>query len=117
MTAIKIHSGMEAFLIRSRRIFQTYAVLGKVSSTAFLLFRRSVTHRLSQFVKCQNSIGNTQVLCFLLIFAEDVDTEKVFSRFGDHRLCERCQRCMKVLPQFGIEGKITFHVQLFCIPP
>jgi hypothetical protein len=34
----------------------------------------------SQFVKCQNSTGSTQVLCFLILFAEDVAPDRVRRR-------------------------------------
>ena len=60
-------------------------------------------------------MGNTQVLCFLILFAEAVDTDKVlrryqWSRSGGQGLCERCPRCIQVLPQFGMRG-------WFFIPP
>jgi hypothetical protein len=38
-------------------------------------------HRVSQFVKSQNHTGNTQVLCFLILFAEDVDPDKELRRY------------------------------------
>ena len=58
-----------------------------------------LAHRFSQFAKCQNSTGNTQVLCFLILCAEDVDADKVlrcypWSRFGGQGLCDRCPRCI-----------------------
>ena len=45
------------------------------------------------------SMGNTQVLCFLTVFAEDVDPDKVlrryhWSRSGGQGLCDRCPRCI-----------------------
>ena len=55
-------------------------------------------------------MGNTrQVLCFLVLFAEDVDPDKELRRyhgldFEVKGLCERCQRCIHVLPQFGTRG-------------
>jgi hypothetical protein len=40
-----------------------------------------VAQRFSQFVKSQNPTGNTQVLCFLILFAEDVDPDKELRRY------------------------------------
>ena len=54
--------------------------LSKRRRRCVLLFRRSVAHRFSQFVKCQNSTGSAQVLCFLILFAEDVAPDKVRRR-------------------------------------
>ena len=65
---------------------------------------------------------------FLILFAEDVDPNKVrvtvrrryqWSRSGAQGLCERCPRCIKVLPQFGMRGvwlRHFFKMQV-CIPP
>jgi hypothetical protein len=48
-------------------------------------------------------MGNTQVLCFLILFAEDVDPDKVlrryqWSRSGGQGLCERYPRCIPSAP-------------------
>ena len=56
-------------------------------------------------------MGSTQVLCFLTLFAEDVDPDKVlrryqWSRSGGQGLCDRCQgafsRCNCFLPHFKV---------------
>ena len=113
----RYHPGMGGFPDREWTTFQTRR-LG-------LMLRRKVpmeahTHRVSQFVKSQNPTGNTQVLCFLILFAEDVDPDKVlrryqWSRSGGQGVCERCPRCIQVLPQFGMRGVVTpiFTMQFF----
>ena len=78
-----------------------------------LLFRRSVTHRFSQFIKCQNSMGNTQVICFLILYAEDVDPDKVLRRY--HGLDFEVNGFVKLLPQFGMRRcvyAIFMHPQI-----
>ena len=81
-----------------------------------LLFRRSVTHRFSQFVKCKNAMGNTQVLCFLILFAEDVDPDKELRRY--HGLDLEVKGLVKGakgdsgLPQFGMRGRVYANFSL-----
>ena len=51
-------------------------------------------------------MGSTQVLCFLTLFAEDVDPDKVlrryqWSRSGGQGLCDRCPRCIFAMQLFS----------------
>ena len=59
--------------------------------------------------KCQNSTGSAQVLCFLILFAEDVAPDKVRRRSHGLDLevkgfVNGVKRCIQVHPQFGSEG-------------
>ena len=74
-------SSWEAFPGRELKNFPNVGGALKGIQRCVLLFRRSVTHRFSQFVKCQNSTGNTQVLYFLSLFPEDVDPDKELRRY------------------------------------
>jgi hypothetical protein len=103
-------SWMEGFPDRELTNFPNAGGAWKGIQCCVLLFRRSETHRFSQF--CQNSMGNTQVLCFLILCAEDVDPDKAlrcypWSRFGGQGLCERCQRC--------IQGSSVWHARVCCL--
>ena len=72
--------------------------------------------RAPQFAKCQNSMGNTQVLCLLILFAEDVDPDKVLRRYRVLDLevkvfVKGAQGAVKCSLSFACEGVFTpiFH--------
>ena len=93
----------EAFPDRELTNFPNVDGARKGIQCCVLLFRRSVTNRV--FAVCQMP----ELLCFLILFAEDVDPDQVlrryqWSRSGGQGLCERCPRCIQVLPQFGMRG-------------
>ena len=102
MTAIKNHPGMGGFPDRELTNLSNVGGAWKGIQCCVLLFRRSVTHRFSQFVKCQNSMGNTQVLCFLILFAEDADLDKVLRRYHG--------------PDFEVKGFVKVS-KLHSMPP
>ena len=120
VTAIKNHPGMGGFPDRELTNLSNVGGAWKGIQCCVLLFRRSVTHRFSQFVKCQNSMGNTQVLCFLILFAEDADLDKVLRRYMVQILrsgaLRKVPKVHSMLPQFGMRGCVcAIFMMQFCI--
>ena len=117
MTAFKNHPGIGGFPDRELTNFPNAG--GAWKGSCVLLFRRSETHRFSQFIQCQNSMDNTQVLCFLILFVEDVDPDKVLRLYHGLDLevkgfVKGVNRCIQVFPQFGIA--VLFRCN-FSVPP
>ena len=65
LDSIKYHPGMGGFPDRELTDFQTQAALG--SPVLRITVPQKCDHRFSQFVKCQNSIGNTK--CYVSWFS------------------------------------------------
>ena len=117
VTAIKNRPGMGGFPDTELTNFPNTGALGKVSSAAYYCSAEVCRIGFRSLPNARIPWA-TRKLCVLILFAEDVDPvtdpDKLvrryhWSRLGGQGLCERCQRCIQVLPQFGMRGSPIFH--------
>jgi hypothetical protein len=110
---------MGGFLDRELTTFQTQAAIGKEISVRITVLQKCDASVFT-VVKCQHSMGNTQAMFY--VSGKELRLYHGLDFLGEGA-CERCERCIQVLPQYGMrracDGRcwLSFFVMQFFYSP